>query len=385
MSLNILLLSTSQIKSEAIIEQFKKIFNKEIKLTTFDCSGCKLPEQPLIDGNNDGHYFAKERMNYASKFKNFDDYDYVVSMESGITINWSKVNLLKVNLLKVTFVENETNKYVDICYILIYHQGLLSRGMSSIIHIPEKYHSAIELGEIIKYNAKIYGYNKTIGEIIHEDDSQIDPKNWMKTLFGIDRKDQIMEGLGRCLNNLNQKIIDKTTLLKAYKAYFDFPIKNVLFQDVFPLFKNPYMLKLMVRLIADHYQYDCLDYIVGLEARGFCIGVLIAYELGIGFIPIRKEGKLPGKTVKYTYVKEYGKDTSEIQCDDINDINDINGKRVLVIDDLIATGGTMKAAIELLKTLECEIVDCCVLREVSELKDVYMKTLDGYKCTVLLQ
>ena len=152
-----------------------------------------------------------------------------------------------------------------------------------------------------------------------------------------------------------------------------------MFHDIFPLFKDRLLFKQLIKLIVSQYKFDVIDYVVGLEARGFCLGTVIAYKLGVGFVPIRKAGKLPGKTIQLGYEKEYGKDICEIQCDELN------GKRILIVDDLIATGGSMKVAIDLLKLLQCTIVDCLVLRDVPELKDKYKSTMENNKYSILLQ
>lgn len=359
MSLNVLLTSQSKVKSEAVIEFFKGHFNKTIDLATIDCGACGLPEQPIIDDNNEGHHFAKERMNYAKKSKNFDNYDYVVAIESGISVGLN--------------IE-------DVCYVLVYHKGILADGTSFGIPFELKHISTLEQNnKLLEYNKKIYGYSVTVGEIMNKEDGAIDPKNWMKTTLGINRTDQIKHGLKKCFEKLELRLNDKLLLMNAYKSYQDFPKDGVLFHDIFPLFKDSKLLRRMIKLIASQYKYDVIDYVVGLESRGFCLGTAIAFKLGVGFVPVRKEGKLPGKTIKLSYDKEYGKDTCEMSYEGME------GKRVLVIDDLVATGGSLKVALDLLEMLNCLVVDCCVLRDVPQLKDTYSKALDGCKYTIMFQ
>ena len=360
MSLNILLTSPSAIKAEAVVEFFKTKLSKEINLVAVNCADCKLPQQPIIDDNTEGFYFPKERMNFARKTNNFDSYDYVISIESGITAGMKGIE--------------------DICYVLIYHKGLLSKGMSFGIPVDFKYLKQLEdTDKMIEYNSKIYGYGTTAGKLMALDNYEIDPRNWMKDIAGIDRVDQIVWAIKEAHKKMESMLVNKSKLMEAYESYQDYPKEGVLFHDMFPLFKNPKHLNNLVKMIANHYKYDIIDYVVGLEARGFCIGSLVAYKLGVGFVPIRKEGKLPGKTIKLSYEKEYGKDTCEIQCEGMD------GARVLVIDDLIATGGSMKVAIDLLEKMQCTIVDCCVLRDVPQLRETKMNLLGNHKCTVLLQ
>ena len=106
-----------------------------------------------------------------------------------------------------------------------------------------------------------------------------------------------------------------------------------------------------------------IDIVVGIEARGFIIGSVVAYLLGVGFVPVRKPGKLPHKTIKEEYDLEYGKDAVEIHEDAIK-----KGQNVLVIDDLLATGGTLKATVKLIEKLGGKIVECCFVIELPELR-----------------
>jgi adenine phosphoribosyltransferase len=122
--------------------------------------------------------------------------------------------------------------------------------------------------------------------------------------------------------------------------------KGVVFWDITPILKDKTCLHECIKQLADHYRGKKIDVIVSNEARGFIIGAPLAYELGVGFVPIRKKGKLPYKCVDLTYKKEYECDTIEIHQDAIK-----KGQNVLIIDDLFATGGTVKANIELVEKL----------------------------------
>jgi adenine phosphoribosyltransferase len=106
-----------------------------------------------------------------------------------------------------------------------------------------------------------------------------------------------------------------------------------------------------------------IDKIVGIDARGFVFGAVLAYKLGIGFIPVRKKGKLPWKTIQETYSLEYGEDTLEIHEDAVE-----KGEKVVIVDDLIATGGTVGATVKLVKKLEAQIIECAFIVELPELK-----------------
>lgn len=126
----------------------------------------------------------------------------------------------------------------------------------------------------------------------------------------------------------------------------DFPSKGIMFRDLTTMIKNGEALHLMSREIADLYRDKGVTKVVGIESRGFIGGSILAYELGCGFVPARKPGKLPSVTVKMAYAKEYGVDTIELHSDAINE-NDV----VVLHDDLLATGGTMNACYNLVKSM----------------------------------
>ncbi len=130
-----------------------------------------------------------------------------------------------------------------------------------------------------------------------------------------------------------------------------FPFKGVPFWDIAPLLKDPEVFNYIIDKFVEHYKGKKIDTIVSNEARGFIFGAPLAYALGVGFVPIRKKGKLPGECAQLTYQKEYEADTIEIQADAIT-----KGQNVLIIDDLLATGGTIKANIELVEKLGGNVV-----------------------------
>ena len=138
--------------------------------------------------------------------------------------------------------------------------------------------------------------------------------------------------------------------------------KGVVFWDITPLLKDKHAFKECVKQMADHCRGKDVDIIVSSEARGFIIGAALAYELGVGFVPIRKKGKLPSKAVGLTYQKEYESDTIEIHEDSIEP-----SQKVLLIDDLLATGGTIKANAELVEKLGGKIVGMGFLIELGYL------------------
>ena len=143
----------------------------------------------------------------------------------------------------------------------------------------------------------------------------------------------------------------------------DFPKPGIQFKDITPLVKNPAMLKLAVHQLIHPFIGENLTVVAGMEARGFIFGSLAAWELGIGFVPLRKPGKLPYDVQSISYDLEYGSAELEIHSDALN-----NKDRVLLIDDLIATGGTAAASCKLIEKLGAEIAGCAFVVELDFLK-----------------
>jgi len=142
----------------------------------------------------------------------------------------------------------------------------------------------------------------------------------------------------------------------------DFPKPGIMYRDITTLLTNPKALAEAVKQLAAPYRGMKVDNVAGIEARGFTFGTAVAIELGAGFVPIRKKGKLPFKTYQQDYELEYGTDTLEIHADGIR-----NGENILIIDDLIATGGTAEAAIKLLKKTGANIVGAAFVIDLPEL------------------
>jgi adenine phosphoribosyltransferase len=150
---------------------------------------------------------------------------------------------------------------------------------------------------------------------------------------------------------------------KSVRNVPDFPIPGIQFKDVTTLFKDPTILNELSDGLYDMYKSKGITKVVGIESRGFIMGPLLAERLHAGFIPIRKPGKLPAKTYEVSFSKEYGKDTIQIHCDALEE-NDV----VLLHDDLLATGGTMVAAVELIKKFKPKKIYVNFLIELEELK-----------------
>lgn len=154
---------------------------------------------------------------------------------------------------------------------------------------------------------------------------------------------------------------DKT--VKDYiRTIVDFPHEGIMFRDVTTLFANPRGFRMAVDQMLHPYAGQRIDKVVGLEARGFILGGAIAHQLGTGFVPIRKKGKLPGKTISEAYTLEYGEAIVELHDDAIEP-----GETILLVDDLLATGGTAEAGIKLVERLGGKILSCAFVIDLPEL------------------
>jgi adenine phosphoribosyltransferase len=152
-------------------------------------------------------------------------------------------------------------------------------------------------------------------------------------------------------------------LRKLIRDIPDFPKKGILFRDITPMLADPPGLALAIELMANPFRGKKIDLVVGAESRGFIFGTAVACCLSAGFVIVRKPGKLPHTRISESYQLEYGTDTLEMHADSI-----VAGQRVLVVDDLLATGGTMKACCEMVKRLGGELAGLAVLIELSGLR-----------------
>lgn len=167
-------------------------------------------------------------------------------------------------------------------------------------------------------------------------------------------------------------------LKETIRSIPNWPIEGVIFRDITTLMQNPDAYRKSCDLLYKRYKDTGIDKIVGIDARGFVFGAVLAYKLGVGFVPVRKKGKLPWKTIQQTYCLEYGEDTVEIHEDAIE-----KGEQVLIVDDLIATGGTIGAAVKLLEKLGARIVECAFVVELPDLKG--REQIRGYDAFALTE
>ena len=161
---------------------------------------------------------------------------------------------------------------------------------------------------------------------------------------------------------IHPEVMGVEALAEKIRKIENWPQKGILFHDITPVLQSAEYFRLLVDLLVYRYMGQKVDIVAGLDARGFIIGAALAYQLNVGFVPIRKKGKLPFDTVSQSYALEYGEATVEIHTDAIKP-----GARVLLVDDLVATGGTMLAGVELIRKLGGEVIEAAAILEFTDL------------------
>lgn len=152
------------------------------------------------------------------------------------------------------------------------------------------------------------------------------------------------------------------TIKSRIRTVPHYPKPGVMFRDITTLLKDPVGFRITITELVNRYAGQKIDKVAGIESRGFIVGAALAFQLGLGFVPIRKKGKLPAQTVGHDYELEYGTDRIEIHVDAID-----AGDRVLLVDDLLATGGTAEAAVKLIGSMGGTIVECCFVIDLPDL------------------
>lgn len=173
-------------------------------------------------------------------------------------------------------------------------------------------------------------------------------------------------------------MLSESTMKALIRDIPDFPAPGVMFRDITPVLQDPKALNEVLASMTESVAPMKPDVVVGIESRGFILGVPIAVELGVGFVPVRKAGKLPAETIRAEYALEYGTNVVEIHRDAIEP-----GKRVVIVDDLLATGGTARAAVQLVEELKGTVAGLSFLIELTFLNG--RKLLDGYNISTLVK
>jgi adenine phosphoribosyltransferase len=363
-TLRILLATTSDVKKNAITKYCETVLTHyQIVVTSINCDDLGLPPQPI----NCGAACAKQRVEYAKKNtpKWNELHDIVIAIESDLT---------KIN-----------NEYFDIAHIRIESNNLVGTGISTSIKCPVDVNIFDAQSEIF-FSANIKGYPKTGGQFLHES-MGCDPKNWMAK-FSMDRKDQIISGLDSAFKNFHTNVNYCYLINSAYKIYPNFPKEGVDFKYFYSLFGKNGM-KNLRHILKSKFRLCEIDAVLPLETRGLILGTLLSEITGCSMIPVQKPAKIPGEVVTRIYEKEYGTDTLKISMDLFTSLLDKHLKHYnfMIVDDVIATGGTIHAVLEILEFLAeqhsftCDIM-IVSLSEVTALREEAMQKIKIDYCVL---
>jgi len=332
--IRVVLASVNDQKINAVRIAFEQRFpNDRIQVIPY-AAASDIAAQPV--GKDNAQFGITNRLhNIPSELSKNADYciaieNYIAPMPHGKT--WQDVGLVVV-------IDNHTHERVQV--------------ESAAVYVPMYYVTMLQQQSAQEKT----GYSNTIGEIIQQTLTKpVDHHDWhaLPEFGGVSRTTLLQDAISKALH-----ADDIAEIKKEVTYYPNFPKPGVLFADFFPVMRNPHTLQLCADILQERYAYRNIDIIVGIESRGFLMGSILADRLKIGFVPVRKPNKLPGEVYTCTYEKEYGTDTLTLAKGSLQP-----GQRVLIVDDLIATGNSARAAINLVQQAGAEPVEFMTLLHV---------------------
>lgn len=337
-TITVVIASGSSQKIAAVKEAFTAKFPDDTIQYVSQKTSSLVPEQPV--GRDSALQGARNRLhNLPEKSR---EAEYVVSIEN--YIEQSPV----------------TQRWYDKGLVIVQHASQEMVMTTQSTFIPDSY---VQLAQQMSSTISEGGYSTTVGVAIQQSfsDRIIDPSDWHREseFGGVPRQQLLKDALDKIL------YAHELHFLKNLVVYYpDFPKPGITFANFLPILHNAQAFQMVIDLLAQRYTTKNIGAVVGLESRGFILGAALAYKLGVSFVPVRKPGKLPGAIYSVNYQKEYGFDTLVIAQDSFQP-----GQRVIIIDDLIATGGSARAAIELVRLAGGEPVEFVSLLKVAELEE----------------
>lgn len=337
--MKLIVLTSSAVKKEAVHAScINSLFDEIVFVKNTSYESSDTIEQPVGFG---GKIICKRRIETYMKNNYFDEDDYILAIEN--------------------YIDSDDNSHYDIPICILYHKNTYEEQHGTRANYPDTLHN-----QYMNTNPNsgcddshtFLGYtNITIGEIFHSNYPDYPSDNWIKYYNDFDRVTQIKNGLN--------KFTFKNILKNYIVTYPDFPKNGIMFEDVMPLLYKNDTIKLFHQSVKNYFGNSLDNFVVvGLESRGFIIGMMIATIFKLPFVPIRKEGKLPGLTYRSMYEKEYGTDVFQIQQNAIE-----KNKNILVVDDIVATGGSLKAGLDLVQMFNPKCVKFFVLNKIDSLTE----------------
>lgn len=385
----IALLSNSEIKYNALLNEVKNSICKldptiSVKITKIEAKDkSKQIEQPI---NWSGGYAAarnrlitlyNEMCLDQQKTPLFDQFDLIIVMENYMD---TKGNDFVVIILYDTFNELEYR---------------LQHPCASISNIPE-YMTLFRNQVLSSYDESKWGSPVTFGSLLNKLDNNIPANDWMSAVTGKKRQVALEEGMKKMFDwYIHDMQARNKIFTDGFALHNNFPKPGVVFKDWSNIFLDHNLVKSMVEQVSNVFNGTIrnrrdlmngdgsthtpkIDYVVGLESRGLWLAIPLALKLECGMIPVRKPGKIPGKILSESYQKEYGNDVIEIR-------SDLPPGNVLIVDDILATGGSLMAAIKLVERSGHHVVGCAVVSDVPELREKAKELLKDYMVHVLLK
>jgi|GEM_PF-528653 len=385
--MKIALASQSKLKLQALQQALKTSFGQDENPEIISFSVNHIPgqvPQPLFGG---GRLMANKRqetvMQELQNSGDWEDFDLLVVIENYMDykhLNWNDIALIRIYDLKN-----------DLFYTHLELCGTVPNGL------PEgNADNEIELmGEVlakenlIKNGSTVIGSNITFGQLYHQKYPKVPPDDWTSDVEYRSRQEALQDGLFNCLVDIfeNWRLLENVS--NKFRYFPNFPQHGVNFLSWDDLFLQPRLVSDFYNFLAQKYvnpeeaplpvNQDKLvvDLVIGLESRGFLLSGPVADALGVGQIFIRKEGKVAGPKVTQKYVKEYGSDIFELRAD-------LPPKRVILVDDVLATGGSLRAAAELARQAGHTVVDSIVIKDVPSLRKKAKEKLKGVPYRVIL-
>jgi len=386
----IALLSNSQIKANALFNVLERKFKDLIHIHGWDSKTYSIS---LIEG--------KDKSNQIEQPIDLSG-GYGAARNRFMVVLKEHPDLLKEYNLVVVMENYMDSKGVDLVMIILYdvRTELEYHLAHPCARVPTDYNDLFK--HVLNKRTHKWGSPVTFGSLLNETNKEISANDWMSFVIGKKRQVALEEGLERMFDKFTADVLSKKNLQQeGFKTFPDFPKKGVAFQDWSNIFLNHHLLSNMVDLIAKMFngsgsgstsvrtKHDFLlheditphpkiDYIVGLESRGLWLAIPLALKMQCGMIPVRKPSKIPGPTLTESYQKEYGSDTIEIR-------NDLPPGNVLIVDDVLATGGSLMAAIKLVERAGHNVIGCTVVSDVPELREQAQSLLSNYSIHVLLK
>lgn len=409
--LKIALLSNSKIKYDALNNVVQKLFHNYSITCMESKDKTDQIEQPLDWSGGYGAARNRFMVLYKENPACFDNFDLVVIME---------------NYMESNGIDSVVIIFYDVFYEM---EFCLNHICTRVDHKSTYFPLFTE--QVYQKKSHKWGSSVTFGSLLHQMDEKIPANDWMSVIHKKPRQVALEQGLTKHFEYyIENMTIKKELLEEGFTSHNDFPKPGVVFKDWSNIFLNLNLLYNMVNMASRVFDYQVyglktkdrflnyqdgdydynghadfdfsdgnndannddgnndednekisshrIDYIVGLESRGLWLAIPLAMQLECGVIPARKPDKIPGKILSETYQKEYGTDTIEIR-------NDLPSGNVLIVDDILATGGSLMAAIRLVERAGHKLVGCLVVSDVPDLREVAKKTLGSYPVHVLLK